>query len=137
MDLTLQNIAHEIGKRPCPIYGTLSFSFNVSTLVIFFAERAGRPLHDEFTSTSARSSDVVDKREYLASIPRLEIRECQLRDVSVRSIENVGIVKARLICESTAADLDIHDDLLITDVWIKAGNLWKVVTRHASCRPGR
>ena len=23
-------------------------------------------LHDEFTSTSARSSDVVDKREYLA-----------------------------------------------------------------------
>ena len=92
-------------------------------------------LHDEFTSTSSRSSDVVDKREYLASIPQLYIRECQLQDVPVHCIENVGIVKARLICDSTAGDREIYDDLFITDVWMKSGNAWKVVTRHASSVP--
>lgn len=79
-------------------------------------EAVSEILHDEFTSTSARSSDVLDKREYLASIPQLHIRQCQLRDVSVHCIENVGIVKARLICDSTAGDREIHDDLLITRV---------------------
>lgn len=93
-------------------------------------------LHDEFTSTSARSTgEVLRKREYIATVPQLKVCEYQLKNVSVYNVGSVVVVKARLICDSKFGNLDLHDDLLITDVWLKIDDRWMAITRHASRTP--
>ena len=90
-------------------------------------------LHPEFTSTSARSEgELLRKAQYISASSRLKVCNHQIRDIQVFTIENVAIAKARLICSSKFRDQNIHDDLLITDVWLRVGHGWQVVTRHAS-----
>ncbi len=93
-------------------------------------------LHDEFTSTSARSSgEVIGKHEYVSAVRDLTLCRYELRDIVTRQVGDIAVFKARLICDSTFAQSEIHDDLLVTDVWVKERNRWLVLTRHASPVP--
>jgi hypothetical protein len=95
-----------------------------------------RLLHDEFSSTSARSTgEILRKREYIEAALRMTICNYEIRDVTVYEVAQTAVVKARLICNSNFNGHDIHDDLLITDVWLRSGENWSAVTRHASQIP--
>lgn len=90
-------------------------------------------LHDEFTSTSARSSgEVLRKPEYLSAALQMRICDYELWNVKIYPIDDLAVVKARLICHSEFWNRSIHDDLLITDVWLRTTDGWKAVTRHSS-----
>lgn len=93
-------------------------------------------LHEEFTSTSARyAGEILRKRNYIEEALRMKICNYQIRNVTVYEVELVVVVKARLTCNSKFNDQEIHDDLLITDVWLRNGNAWSALTRHASRLP--
>lgn len=90
-------------------------------------------LHDEFTSTSARSSgEVLHKQDYLSAAEDVRLCDHEMTDLQICPLDGVVVVKGRLKCHSKFQDRDIHDDLLITDVWICDMNRWKALTRHAS-----
>jgi hypothetical protein len=93
-------------------------------------------LHEQFTSTSARSiGEVIRKKEYLAAATQLQVCDYDIADQVISAIEDVAVVKQRLSCHSKYQELDIHDDLLVTDVWVKSGDRWVAITRHASHLP--
>ncbi len=97
------------------------------------AVELNRLLHDEFTSTPARSKgEVVRKREYIASASEVQVCDYELRDSTVSQSDNVAVFKARLICHSKFGGRHLDDDLLITDVWVRVGDAWLALTRHAS-----
>ena len=90
-------------------------------------------LHPDFTSTPARSSgEVLSRSEYLWQVPHVNICRYELRDFAIGQVDHTAVVKARLICDCTFGKAKIHDDLLITDVWVEVDHRWRALARHST-----
>lgn len=51
-------------------------------------------LHDEFTSTSARSSgEILSKQDYIAAASELQVCDHELQNLQVWPVDHVAVVK--------------------------------------------
>ncbi len=92
-------------------------------------------LHDEFTSTPARSAgEVLGKTDYIEAARHVHVAACKMEILQVQTIgQDLMVVKARLHCISENEAVRVCDDLLITDVWLSdTDDQWRAITRHVS-----
>jgi ketosteroid isomerase-like protein len=91
-------------------------------------------LADEFTLTSAFSTgDLINKDQFIKNFMHaISGMSATFQDFLVRTYGDVAVVKFRSNSNYTFNGEDRSGDYLITDVWVKRGGRWQVVTRHAT-----
>jgi ketosteroid isomerase-like protein len=94
-------------------------------------------LADEFTLTSAFSSgDLINKDQFVKNfMSAISGMSATFQDFLAHVYGDVAVVKFRSNSKYTFNGEDRSGDYLITDVWVKRGGRWQVVTRHATLLP--
>ncbi len=89
-------------------------------------------LGDGFTLTSVTTDDLVDRDGWLAALDRVIGTEFRYETFHVQLYEGAAIVKSRASQKAQIDGKPWEGEFLLTDVWVRFGGRWKVVTRHAS-----
>lgn len=84
-------------------------------------------LAPDFMSTTVGSDGVLMKRDEWLDYVCAATAQCSIHDVTVRRYGGAAVVN--LILRFTG---DWNSDFLITDLWIKFSDGWKVAHRHNS-----
>jgi ketosteroid isomerase-like protein len=97
-----------------------------------------RHLAEEFTLTTGRpGAEVRSRREWLdVTRDRYEIESFEFVDVEVRVYGHVAVVASRYRQKARLDDLDRSGTYLMTDVWLRRGGRWQLVTRHSTALSG-
>jgi ketosteroid isomerase-like protein len=91
-----------------------------------------RILADDFLLTSARGS-LMSKSEWLAgAMGPFVCSSFQWEQIQIRPFGDVAIVHGRSRQEATVSGQDWSGVFLVTDVWVKRGGQWQVVSRHGT-----
>jgi len=88
-------------------------------------------LADDFVLTSARGS-LMSKTDWLAGLDVFECKSFDWDDIRVRPFGDVAIVHCRTRQVASVAGHDWSGSFLLTDVWVRRGAKWQVVSRHGS-----
>jgi ketosteroid isomerase-like protein len=93
-----------------------------------------RHLAEEFTLTTGRpGAEVRSRREWLdVTRDRYEIESFEFVEVEVRVYGHVAVVASRYRQKARLDDLDRSGTYLVTDVWLRRGGRWQLVTRHST-----
>ena len=75
---------------------------------------------------------IMPKEQWLANVPNYICEEFQYRQQEVRDYGNTAIVQSLTSQKANFNGQDRSGDFLITDVWVKHTDGWKVVHRHTS-----
>ena len=75
---------------------------------------------------------IMPREQWLANIPNYICEEFQYRKQEVREYGNTAIVQSLTSQKANFNGQDRSGDFLITDVWVKHTDGWKVVHRHIS-----
>ena len=75
---------------------------------------------------------VMPREQWLANIPNYICEEFEYRQQEVREYGNTAIVQSFTSQKANFNGQDRSGDFLITDVWVKHTDSWKVVHRHTS-----
>jgi ketosteroid isomerase-like protein len=91
-------------------------------------------LADDFTLTSSRSKgEITNKRQYIDTTLKLVRGESySFEKMTVRIYGDTAVINAQFQQTATFAGQDWSGEFLLTDVWVKRGERWRVVARHAS-----
>jgi len=90
-------------------------------------------LSDDFTLTSSLSSGgLVDKEGWIAKLAIYDCKSFRFDKLQVRVYDNTAVVNSWFHQDATANGKDWSGNFLITDIWVKKGEYWQVVARHAS-----
>jgi ketosteroid isomerase-like protein len=90
-------------------------------------------LSDDFTLTSSLSSGgLVDKEGWIAKLAIYDCKAFRFDKIQVRVYDNTAVVNSWFHQDATANGKDWSGNFLITDIWVKKGEYWQVVARHAS-----
>ena len=90
-------------------------------------------LSDDFTLTSSLSSgSLVDKEGWIAKLAVYDCKAFRFDKIQVRVYDNTAVVNSWFHQDATANGKDWSGNFLITDIWVKKGEYWQVVARHAS-----
>ncbi|HEX7930282.1 MAG TPA: nuclear transport factor 2 family protein [Sphingomicrobium sp.] len=94
-------------------------------------------IHPRFMLIGTRSSGpfVLDRDEWLDAIQKRELISIDLdiQDAVVLDEVMIGTIAAKWRVKYLGGE--IEDCVLLTDVWVKDDNRWKVVRRHSSPAP--
>ena len=100
-------------------------------------ERLRSLVHPRFVLIGTRASGpfTIDRDEWLEGIQRREIVsiDVDIRDAIVFEQVMVGTIEARWTIKYLGTE--IHDSVLLTDVWVFDEGRWSVVRRHSSPMP--
>ena len=90
-------------------------------------------LSDDFTLTSSLSSGgLVDKEGWIAKLAVYDCKAFRFDKIQVRVYDNTAVVNSWFHQDATANGKDWSGNFLITDIWVKKGEYWQGVARHAS-----
>jgi len=90
-------------------------------------------LSDDFTLTSSLSSGgLVDKEGWIAKLAIYDCKAFRFDKIEVRVYDNTAVVNSWFHQDATANGKDWSGNFLITDIWVKKGEYWQGVARHAS-----
>lgn len=96
-------------------------------------ELLDRILDDQFICTAWSSAgELTTRDEYLASVGSAEFGCCDVAIDGVNLFGDTAVVRCRLECDCVFGQNSWRASFLVTDVWIRRGELWKAVSRHAS-----
>jgi ketosteroid isomerase-like protein len=94
-------------------------------------------VHPEFVLIGTRSGGpfTMNREEWLDAIQKRDVNSIELRvkDASLFGEVMVGTVEARWRVNYLGRSID--DCVLLTDVWVRAGEGWQAVRRHSSPMP--
>ena len=93
-------------------------------------------LAPEFTLTSARSDQIVDRAAWLGLLDHVKA-ESFTYSVLVHVFGGAAVVKSRLSQVATVAGQPWNETFMLTDVWIRRDGRWQVVARHSSMPPAK
>ena len=100
-------------------------------------ERLRSLIHPQFVLIGTRSSGpfTIDRDEWLESVQRREILsiDVDIRDAITFNEVMVATIDARWTVRYLGTE--IHDRVLLTDVWVLENKRWSVVRRHSSPVP--
>lgn len=96
-------------------------------------------LAPEYTLTvSARPSDPIPRSEWLALIPKYNVRRFEIRGVQVRCLQNARAGPCELAAASSInqqdADVGGQDrsgEFFIVDIWAQRSGKWMVLARYS------
>jgi ketosteroid isomerase-like protein len=97
-------------------------------------ERLERILGEEFTLTTGRPGHEVRSRaEYLEiAQDRYSIDSFEFEELEVQPYGHVAVVRSRYRQTGSMDGEDRSQAFLMTDVFVRRGGRWQVVTRHVS-----
>ena len=75
---------------------------------------------------------IMPKEQWLANVPKYTCEEFQYRQQEVREYGDTAIIQSLTSQKANFNGQDRSGDFLITDVWVKNTDGWKVVHRHTS-----
>lgn len=88
-------------------------------------------LADEYVLISARLG-FVDRNGWLAMGPDYDIEEFEYLESDINVYGDTAVSNSRYWQKATIDGKDLSVEFYLTDVWIKRGESWQVVTRHSS-----
>ena len=96
-----------------------------------------RILADDFTFVGDQSAAAsLDRAAYADSVLKdLKLTSYSFESLSVRVYGDTAVVNAVCRQQAVVSGKQWGGDFLVTDVWIKQGRRWRVVTRHLSPAP--
>ena len=100
-------------------------------------DRLEQILAPEFTLTSARSDQLVDRSEWLRLLDLVRNESFEYTDFVVQVFDDAAVVKSRLSQVARVGDQPWNETFMITDVWIRRNGRWQVVARHSSTPPAK
>jgi ketosteroid isomerase-like protein len=95
-------------------------------------ERLGNLLGDDFTLTSVTTDDIVERKEWIGALERVVGEEFHYLWFRIQVYGDAAVVKSRASQKAQIDGKPWEGEFLLTDVWVRKGGRWKVVTRHAS-----
>ena len=94
---------------------------------------AAKILADEFTLTSSLSTgELMTKDQWLSALDKYKARSFHFDKVITRKYGKVVLVKSWYHQEAEVNGKPWNGSFLLTDLWVKKGKNWQVVSRHAS-----
>jgi ketosteroid isomerase-like protein len=100
-------------------------------------DRLEQILAPEFTLTSARSDQLVDRSEWLRLLDQVRNESFEYTDFQVQVFDDAAVVKSRLSQVARVGDQPWNETFMLTDVWIRRNGRWQVVARHSSTPPAK
>jgi hypothetical protein len=93
-----------------------------------------RIIADDFTHTNAQATGAtVDKAAYIEQTVRdLTLNSYSFDKLTIRVYGTTAIVNASYKQQALSAGKDVSGEFVVTDVWVKQDNRWRVVARHVS-----
>lgn len=88
-------------------------------------------LADEYVLISARLG-FVDRNGWLAMGPDYDIEEFEYLESDINVYGDTAVSNSRYWQKATVDGKDLSIEFYLTDVWVKRGESWQVVTRHSS-----
>jgi ketosteroid isomerase-like protein len=88
-------------------------------------------LADEFVLISARLG-FVDRNGWLAMGQDYDLEEFEYLESDINVYGRTAISNSRYCQKATVSGKDLSVEFYLTDVWVKQGERWQVVTRHSS-----
>lgn len=88
-------------------------------------------LADEYVLISARLG-FVDRNGWLAMGPDYDIEEFEYLESDINVYGDTAVSNSRYWQKATIDGKDLSVEFYLTDVWVKRGESWQVVTRHSS-----
>jgi ketosteroid isomerase-like protein len=94
-------------------------------------------LAPEFTLTSARSDQIVDRVAWLRLLDQVHAESFEYSDFLVQVFGDAAVVKSRLTQVASVAGQPWNETFMLTDVWVRRDGRWQVVARHSSIPPAK
>ena len=94
-------------------------------------------LAPEFTLTSARTDQLVDRTAWLKLLDTTRGELFEYSDFHIQVFGDAAVVKSRLSQVATVGGKPWNATFMLTDVWIRRGGRWQVVARHSSAPPAK
>jgi ketosteroid isomerase-like protein len=94
-------------------------------------------LAPEFTLTSARSDQIVDRAAWLRLLDQVNAESFEYSDFLVQVFGDAAVVKSRLTQVASVAGQPWNETFMLTDVWVRRDGRWQVVARHSSMPPAK
>lgn len=90
-------------------------------------------LDESFVCTPWNSKgDLLLRGGYLDEVKEASFRRCKVEVMDVQMLDSFAIVKCRIQCSYSINNTIWKTTLLVTDIWVKKGDAWKALNRHAS-----
>ena len=94
---------------------------------------AEKMLSDEFTLTSSLSTgELMTKDQWIAALDKYTAHSFYFDKVIARKYGKAVLVKSWYHQEAEVNGKPWNGSFLLTDLWVKNGKNWQVVSRHAS-----
>jgi len=96
-----------------------------------------RLIHPQFKLVGIRStgSVAVDLEQWIQALQRMDIANLEVRVTDCVHLENVLVATVDAQWKVRYLGQLIDERVLLTDVWVREGDDWKVVRRHSSPVP--
>ena len=94
-------------------------------------------LAPEFTLTSARTDQIVDRADWLGMLSRVKNESFEYSDFRIDVFGDAAVVRSRLSQVARVGDQPWDATFMLTDVWIRRDGRWQVVARHSSNPPAK
>ena len=75
---------------------------------------------------------IMPRDQWLANIPNYICEEFEFKLQEIREYGNMGVVQSNYSQKANFNGQDRSGDFLMTDIWVKQDEEWKVVHRHTS-----
>ena len=92
-------------------------------------------LAPEFTLTSARSDQLVDRAAWLGFLDQARAESFEYSDFRIDVFGDAAVVRSKGHQRATVADRRWDGTFLLSDIWIRRDGRWQVVARHSSMPP--
>jgi ketosteroid isomerase-like protein len=101
-------------------------------------EKLEQILDPQFVCTSWSSvGELTSRREYLGSVGSAEFGCFEIAVDHVQQLGDTAVVRCELRCDCLLQEGRWNAAFLMTDVWIRRGDRWRAVSRHASVPLGQ
>ena len=94
-------------------------------------------LAPEFTLTSARTHQIVDRAGWLGLLDRVKNESFEYTDFRIDVFGDAAVVRSRMSQVAMVDDQPWNATFMLTDVWIRRAGRWQVVARHSSTPPAQ
>lgn len=94
-------------------------------------------LAPEFTLTSARSDQIVDRPDWIANLGRVRNESFAYSDFRIDVFGDAAVVRSKLTQAATVGGERWDGTFVLTDVWVRRQGRWQVVARHSSTPPAK
>lgn len=94
-------------------------------------------LAPEFTLTSARTDQLVDRAAWIALLEQVHNDSFAYDDFRIDVFGDAAVVRSRLSQRAVVGADRWDATFMLTDVWVRRDGRWQVVARHSSIPPSK